>query len=366
MSLRSTCAILAVCMAFNASVAKAQRRSRAWSAYRPHSHHHVHSWHSHSFSWHGVPSYGVGGPYAFSYSYYPYHAYSPVGPSWCSPHFSHGGVSVYLPAPVFSVSTYSPAWLFGLSSQVPSGAYGPAMTQDPFFPDPTSGLLRRNPLATALRRTEESALIEPSAPAAQIRSVRFQAQGDEQLAKLNYLAATDRYRQAIKAAPERVSPHYRLAVTLAARSKFEDAIDAFKRAVALNPQWPQTAPTLDELLGGNNMLEKTLVKQRSADWLLRDVRSPDRLFLLGVLLSLDQDPRSRTLLDTAIRLAGPEEHLMAFLTDEFHPVGFEAPASQIEPDPIEELEIPSPNFPKDGDPDPLRHQMGPLLPPLPE
>jgi len=183
-----------------------------------------------------------------------------------------------------------------------------------FQNDPLNGFGQQNGWNPALNQPDFAPpLQQTSSPAAQAASVRFQAQGDEQLAKLNYLAATERYRKSIQAARDRATPQYKLAFTLTARSKFAEAIDAFKEATRIQPRWPQTSTSLDAMLGGAQ-LEKTLVKQRVADWVVRDSRDPNRLFLLGVMLHLDNDPRAQTMFETAVAIAGPEPHLVAFMT----------------------------------------------------
>ena len=147
--------------------------------------------------------------------------------------------------------------------------------------------------------TSPNPVIEPSSPEAQQNSLKFQAQGDEQLHLLNFLAASQRYRNAIDAARDRPQPRYRLAVTLAARSRFLEAVDQFKLSVAVDPTWPSHAERLDDLIGSRNTFEKQRIKTRVAEWTLQDPRDPNRLFLLAVFLHLEGSSESRQLLETA-------------------------------------------------------------------
>lgn len=161
--------------------------------------------------------------------------------------------------------------------------------------------------------TNPAPIIQPSTPKAVENSFEFQTQGDLQLQQLNYYAASERYRKAVDAARDRADPRYRLAVTLAARSRFAEAADQLKLAGQLDPTWPQHATSLTQLFGERNNFEKTRVKQRVAEWTLQDARDPNRLLVLGALLYMDDDPNAKTLIDTAILLEGQQSYLTTFL-----------------------------------------------------
>ena len=49
------------------------------------------------------------------------------------------------------------------------------------------------------------------------------------------------------------------------------------------------------------------------DYVRADVRNPDRLFLFGVILHLEGDPRAREVFESGLRLAGRGGHFQAFL-----------------------------------------------------
>jgi len=156
-------------------------------------------------------------------------------------------------------------------------------------------------------------IIPPSTPKQVENSFSYQTEGDLQLQQLNYMAASERYRKSIDAARDRADPRYRMAVTLAARSRFLEAVDQLKLAVQLDPVWPQNADNLDILFGAQNTFEKQRVKQRVAEWTLQDARDPRRLFLLGAMLYMDNDPNAKTMIETAILLDGQQDYLTAFL-----------------------------------------------------
>ncbi|TWT57360.1 hypothetical protein KOR42_07200 [Thalassoglobus neptunius] len=145
------------------------------------------------------------------------------------------------------------------------------------------------------------------------RSRRFEARGDQKFALTNYLGASENYENAMREAPGLASPRYRNAITLAARSRFDEAVEELKAAVSIDSTWLFSPVTLDEMFGPRNEGEKQRVKTRVAEWASRDVRDPNRLFLLGSLLYLDGDSRSKNLIESAIRFSGSQEHLVAFL-----------------------------------------------------
>jgi hypothetical protein len=217
--------------------------------------------------------------------------------------------------------------------------------------------------------TNNQPIIPESTPQAKENSLQYQTQGDLQLQQFNYLAASERYRKAAEAAPDRPEARYRLAITLAARSRFLEAVDQLKLAVAINPTFPQHAESLDQLFGAANTFEKVRVKQRVAEWTLQDARDPNRLFLLGALLYLDGDPKSQTTLQTATELAGREEYLLSFMaprgTPQVSPI---AETPQIGPNPAAPGMLPA--VPKSSTkltiPDDSQQKPIPMIPPLPD
>lgn len=160
-------------------------------------------------------------------------------------------------------------------------------------------------------RTEPS-LRQPSTPEAQLRSARMQGIGDRFLKKRDFAAADKSYRSAIVSAPDRVDPYLRQALVKVARDDYRGAVTILREAVSVDPVFPARAETLDAILGPELHGLKVELKQKAADWTRVNIRDSDRLFLLGVLLFLDHDGRCHTLFDTAIKLSGEREHLMAF------------------------------------------------------
>jgi len=214
--------------------------------------------------------------------------------------------------------------------------------------------------------TNPTPIIQPSTPKAVETSFGFQTQGDFQLQQLNYLAASERYRKAIEAARDRADPRYRMAISLAARSRFSEAVDQLKLAGQLDPAWPQHATSLSILFGEQNNFEKTRVKQRVAEWTLQDARDPNRLFLLGAILYLDGDANYQAMIDTAILLAGQQTYLTAFKTPRIEPGAEPTPAANLQEAPAAgaaqpAAQPPKPNLPGNPAQNPPSKPVNPLI-----
>jgi len=173
--------------------------------------------------------------------------------------------------------------------------------------------------------------VKPSTDAQKMRSVRSEHEGDLHLQALNFDAAGHDYQDAMMAAQDRPEPYFRLAIVDIARKDFTEAVRNLKLGLQLDANWPHTGPSLDDLIGEQNRLPKTQLKQYVLDWVQQDIRDPDRLFLLGVLQHMDNDAaRAAQLFETAARLGGMKQHLHAFLSD---PQGMEQAAVPDEPAP---------------------------------
>lgn len=264
----------------------------------------------------GHPGWGGWGPQMF-FGFDPFMAYPPQG---------------YIFAP--SSATFSN----GYNSNLNYGYGGGVVPQLPNLTPPTLQPLPTNdPLGNGFGNSSATLnsnfgsnpfpniantppVIPPSSPTAVENSFQFQTQGDLQFQMLNYYAAGERYRKAIDAAKDRADPRCRLAITLAARGRFLEAVDQLKLATLIDPTFPQTTASLDEIFGAANTLEKVRVKDRVAEWTLQDGRDPNRLFLSGVFLYLDGDPNAHMVLSTAALIAGEQQHLTAFLAPRSVPI----------------------------------------------
>jgi len=116
-------------------------------------------------------------------------------------------------------------------------------------------------------------------------------------------------------------------MALAGLGEFRGAARAFKMALQLNPRWPEEGPSLAELFGPDNDIAKNTVLQRALAWTKADIRDPDRLFVMGVLLWFNEDlDAARKVFQTAAQLTEGTSPAMAFLKVETAPAG-SAPAA---------------------------------------
>ncbi|MCA8999549.1 MAG: hypothetical protein KDA80_21315 [Planctomycetaceae bacterium] len=187
------------------------------------------------------------------------------------------------------------------TSPLPSGVNSPVLEQDlPREWDLPNG---------AINPREDPSLTPPSTPEARLKSIQLQAKGDEALQKMQYPAASRNYREAMLVAPDRVDPVFRYGFVLMAQARYADAVAQFKRASAIDSTWPQFAPSFSQMLGERNQFEKIQIQQRVAEWTEENVRDPDRIYLLALMLHLDGDDRAQGLVDTAMLIAGNQPHL---------------------------------------------------------
>jgi len=197
-----------------------------------------------------------------------------------------------------------------------------------------------SPLESMPVETLPKRFVRPSTDAAKARSVRFQHEGDLHFQSLEYDAAGRDYQDALMAAQDRPDPYFRLGYIELTRSDFASAAQNFKLGLQLDPTLPQTGPNLDELFGERNLMPKTQFKQRVLNWVKQDIRDPDRLFVLGVVLHFDNDgDRAAELFATAARLGGMKSHLQAFLA---LPVATEQVAVPVDRKPVEPPPQPQP------------------------
>ena len=122
-----------------------------------------------------------------------------------------------------------------------------------------------NTLAATCGSNSLNGWLLPRPAEAKLRGVQLQQQGDARMRELDYLQAYLRYQDSIGAAADRVEPHYRMGIALAGMKRFDKAVRELKLATDIDPTWVNSV-SLDELLGGDNLIGKTQLKQRVADW----------------------------------------------------------------------------------------------------
>lgn len=250
---------------------------------------------------------------------------SPYGYGGYAPVYGLNTPLYATPNVIYSGPIYPQFGAYGLFGEIPgvptinhvpfqNGVGGQTMIGQGFQPDP----FQPHP-EQFNRPVNPEPVIESATPEQRERALRLRVAGDEAFAKTDYRTAGELYREAMNAALDQADARYRFAISLAARSRFDEAVDQLKIATELDINWPGTGVTLDEMYALNEerdldkLDEKNRVKTRVAEWTNRDVRDPNRLFLLAAVMQMDGDLRAKGLLETAIRLNGVERHLVAFL-----------------------------------------------------
>ncbi len=200
------------------------------------------------------------------------------------------------------------------------GTYGPAIEDWDLYSNP---LLRATLIENQLRwgtslppnypEARTRMRLRPSSPEQQAKSLHAQTQGDVWMKRLRFLNAYERYKVAQSAASDRPEPYFRLGFSLAAVGNFDSAIKYIKQGLDIDPQWPAHGDRLDVLFGEGNRLSVLSLIERVGDWVREDIRDPDRLFLIGVVLHFDGDTRASEFFEAAYRLSGQGDHLLAFL-----------------------------------------------------
>jgi len=297
--------------------------------------------------WHGygglvAPS-GVGsGPFTVSGGYLPvwggYGApfYAPPVTVVAPGYYGYFGPSY--PAPVFT----APVYVNPVAAPVPLAWSAPVMT------DPLAAVLQQHQQhwghqLPAAKPDPIARPVVPSSTDARLRSLEAQSKGDRDMREQKWLQAYIDYKKAVQLASDRADAHLRLGLALIALQHYDSAATSLKRAVSLNPGVAQSELTLETLFGPGSELARSSVTHKLIDYVNDDIRDPDRLFLLGVLLHIDHDAdRAAQLFETAARLGGMKQHLHAFLTE---PPVTEPAGVPIENDPDAPHEPPPPPAP---------------------
>jgi hypothetical protein len=300
--------------------------------------------------WHGHGGFTTGAHFGAVHGHHLHHGgFGGIIGGWALPYASFGYVTpfdyspYYFGYPAFGYPAPPPMYGDTTSPTLPAWVL-PPIGMHPALSDAWDQNLQQweQPLDLLPVISSGKPALPPSTPAARMRSLQLQQQGDRRLRELDYFQASVRYRDAISAAADRAEPHVHLALAFAGMKRFEDAVKELKVGLALDPAWPASGASLDGLLGEENLIGKMHLKQRVAEWALHDVRDPDRLFLLGAFLFLDNDlERGRYILETAARLGGLHEHLAVFLRGDRPAAadvssGPPAPAEDAAADPLPE------------------------------
>jgi tetratricopeptide (TPR) repeat protein len=141
--------------------------------------------------------------------------------------------------------------------------------------------------------------------------------GDALFGKQKYAQANDRYRTAARSASQLGAPLFRQGLALAATGRCDLAAAALKKGLKLDPTWPKSDFTLEQVVGPDKGAKKALLDALAAAVEAKPADA-DRMFVLGVFLHFDgQLDRAATFFERAEKIAGDNVgHIEAFLEPE--------------------------------------------------
>ncbi|UUO08519.1 tetratricopeptide repeat protein [Blastopirellula sp. J2-11] len=268
----------------------------------------------------GLPPYGGLGLGGWSPNYYQ----STVTANYISPY----GV-YYRPSDNYSeyyLPPFEPAelrWGAGAIKQF-SGvdrnfAMGPLLSENlTDLPNPTYPTLSPALVRMALGERQAPGLPEASLPIARERAARYVGFGDRLFKEQRIHEAMAKYRDAVAAAPDLAAPQFRLGLGYLATGRMEEAAEAFKRGMQLEPSYIFTTNfTLEELYAGFPLAKNSLL-EGIARRTLNDPNNADNLFDVGVVLYLDGqiDTARKYFATSRNRLSGADDsHLRPFLVE---------------------------------------------------
>ncbi|MBX3413375.1 MAG: tetratricopeptide repeat protein [Pirellulales bacterium] len=147
------------------------------------------------------------------------------------------------------------------------------------------------------------------------KSLRFIGHGDTQFEKGEYRQAAERYRMAIKAAPDLSEPHVRLAQALFAQGRYADAVTEFRSGSDLHLAWEKSAFRFEKVYGRDQASRMQHLKELGAA-LLEQENKPDLLYLMGLTYYFSGQPgQSREYFQRATELSGGDPHIDRFIRE---------------------------------------------------
>ncbi|QDT48774.1 Tetratricopeptide repeat protein [Symmachiella dynata] len=328
----------------------ARRYGRAWTGGSNTSgrrHHHGHHHHRGGFGgrgYYGGP--GFYGGYGYSRSYGYLGGYGLYGGTYGG-YYGYSAISYPVVAPIFNSVQWNPTVIQGQPL---------IMGADPF----DNEVLKQDQQIANLQQLKNALMPAANAPvvvavkksngAAKQRSLHQQGLGDVAFLQQKYSKAYSHYRSATKVAPDLTDNYFRMAWALVAMGHEASAVREIKRGLRLDPYWPLTGVSLDERFGPQNEIGKDAVLLKTAQWVREDIRDPDRLFLMGVLLHFNDDiDRALKFFETASQLAGAPQYVQLFLHPQTPPQDADAaggdPAAGQDPPIAPPQQQPAPALP---------------------
>ncbi len=244
---------------------------------------------------------------------YYYESYYVLPPVWLPSEYLYGPLAMQRFMGVGPIAPGAGAGPNGSIIVPGAGRIGQAHPPQAHPPQPNPG--QGNPGQGAAPAQPAAAAQNPAmvGGAAHDLARRFIGFGDAYFQKQKYVDANQRYRRATEIAPQLDEAHFRYGFSLLAMARYDLAAKAFKRGLALDPDWPKSGFRLRDLYGQNHLARKSHL-DAVADASNKSPADADLLFLVGLLLHVDgQQARARPILQRAIQLAGGDDaHLRAF------------------------------------------------------
>ncbi|MEX0718053.1 MAG: tetratricopeptide repeat protein [Planctomycetaceae bacterium] len=265
----------------------------------------------------GHPAFSTIGGFGYGYGHYaggiqpivPYYGYGNVG--YGTSLIYPGQVNFAYSAPVYGYLPPAPMYLPGQPVFVGQSPFDNSVMRNALVEEQQRW---HQPLVLDPVPSSPRPVMQPSTPEAQIRALRLQANGDTWFRQQNLAQARANYQRAIDTARDLPDPRFRMAFTLVALNRHAEAVAEIRKALEIDPAWPTKSFSLTDMYSADNHVAKVSAIHRVTTWAKQDIRDPDRLFLLGVMLHCDGDrARAAEFFETAYRLRGGGEHLAAFL-----------------------------------------------------
>ena len=156
------------------------------------------------------------------------------------------------------------------------------------------------------------------------------------------------YSRAAVMDESRAEPRWRMGLALAATEQWQRSLRELRHALALDPHLAQDSETLDGLFGENNASAKSELIARTRRWTELNLQDADRLFLLGLILHLDdQLPSAAPLFQQAAFVDPNDPYISLFVSKEIDDTGLKLVGSRksrskaVPPPPLpgEELDV---------------------------
>jgi hypothetical protein len=257
--------------------------------------------------------------------------------------YGYGSAAGYVyPGPYAGIGTTGPAPWYRTLPSPPFDAYSNPALQETLLENQLRWGTELPPNAFP---SQTRVRVRPSTPEKQAKSIHAQAEGDVYMKRLRFLNAYEKFKYAVGVANDRPEPYFRLGYALAAIGSYDSAVKYLKQGITLDPQWPVRGEKLIGIFGDDNRLAILSLIERVTGWVRDDIRDPDRLFLMGVLLHFNDDNRAGQFFEAAYRLAGGGDHLLVFLQPQLDARDNAAAAGSQGPDRAGNAPPPAPQEP---------------------